>query len=104
MNPLNGLSFLTSRSSTITSFRRQISLTRLERLNFAIQVYYLQNRGFPQDLNYLVVGGLVQAEDLRDPWDREYRYKTTPAGYELHGLNAQGSPDPELSVRSGSPL
>lgn len=102
LNPLNGLSLATGAHPAVTSFRRQVSQTRLERLNFAIQVFYLQNRGYPQDLNYLVVSGLLRPLDLRDPWDREYLYRPLRWGYELEGFTADGAPDASLLIRSVS--
>ena len=102
LNPLNGLSLATGAHPSLTGLRRQVSQTRLERLNFAIQVFYLQSRGYPQDLNYLVVGGLLRPEDLRDPWDREYLYRTLTWGYELQGFTADGAPDASLLIRSVS--
>ena len=50
----------------------------------------------------MVVGGLVQPQDLRDPWDREYLYRTVSWGYELQGLTPEGAPDPTLLIRSAS--
>ena len=99
-NPLNGLSLVQGTHPGVKSFRHQGSQTRLEKLHYAVQVFFLQNRGYPQDLNYMVVGGLVQPHDLRDPWDREYIYRTVSWGYELQGLTAEGEPDPTLLVRS----
>ena len=99
-NPLNGLSLVQGTHPAVKSFRHQVSQTRLEKLHYAVQVFFLQNRGYPQDLNYMVVGGLVQPHDLRDPWDREYIYRTVSWGYELQGLTAEGEPDPTLLVRS----
>jgi hypothetical protein len=101
-NPLNDLSLLRGTHPAVKSFRHQVSQTRLERLHYAVQVFFLQNRGYPQDLNYMVVGGLVQPQDLRDPWDREYLYRTVSLGYELQGLTPDGAPDPTLLVRSAS--
>ena len=101
-NPLNGLSLLEGTHPAVKDFRHQVSQTRLERLNYAVQVFFLQNRGYPQDLNYMVVGGLVQPQDLRDPYDREYLYRTVSWGYELQGLTPEGAPDPTLLIRSAS--
>jgi hypothetical protein len=102
-NPLNGVSLFRGLHPVQIEFRRQVSRTRLERLHFAIQVFFLQNREYPQDLKYLVVRGLLRPEDLRDPWDRDYIYKTATWGYELAGLDMLGNPDTDLRIRSGSP-
>ena len=102
-NPLNGLSLLGAGGATLGEFRHQVSRTRLERLHYAIQVFFILNRGYPQDLNYLVVGGLLRPEDLRDPWGREYLYRTVNWGYELQGLGPEGKADPALLVHSVNP-
>jgi uncharacterized protein DUF4388 len=102
MNPLNGLALHPAKQPVLADFRQQVSRTRLERIHFAVQVYFLQNRGYPQDLNYLVVAGLLQPDDLRDPWDREYLYRTATWGYELQGLSPEGEADPALLIRPSS--
>jgi hypothetical protein len=103
LNPLNGLSLPGTGGATLGEFRHQVSRTRLERLHYAIQVFFILNRGYPQDLNYLVVGGLLRPEDLRDPWGREYLYRTVNWGYELQGFGPEGKADPALLVRSINP-
>jgi hypothetical protein len=79
---------------------KQVSLTRLERIRYALQVYFLQNGGYPKDLNYLVLGGLLRSQDLWDPWGREYDYRFLVGGFELKGKDRRGLEDPELSIRS----
>jgi hypothetical protein len=103
LNPLNGLSLPGTGGAALGEFRHQVSRTRLERLHYAIQVFFILNRGYPQDLNYLVVGGLLRPEDLRDPWGREYLYRTVNWGYELQGFGPEGKADPKLLVRSINP-
>jgi len=99
-NPLNGLSVLSGSHPTVVHYLQQVSRTRLERLDYAVQVYYLENRGYPQDLNYLVVGRLLAPEDLRDPWGREYLYKPLVMAYEIQGFSARGNPDSTLEIRT----
>jgi len=99
LNPLNAFSVLTGSHPALVRYFRQVSRTRLERLSYAIQVYYLQNRGYPQDLNYLVVGGLLTPGDLRDPWDQEYRYTPLPWGYDLEGASPEGKMDASLKIK-----
>src|SRR5262245_22441028 len=43
-----------------------LSRSRLQRVDGAIQVYYLLNRGFPADLNYLVNEGFLGLPSLHD--------------------------------------
>ncbi len=99
-NPLNGLSLLQGGHPMLQRYQRQVSRTRLERIDYAIQVFFLQNRGYPQDLNYLVVAGLLTPEDLWDPWGREYLYSPLQWGYELQGFALSGEPDPGLEIRA----
>jgi len=103
-NPLNGWSVATGRESREIALIKQVSLTRLERIRYSLQVYYLQNGGFPKDLNYLVLGGLLRSPDLRDPWGREYAYRPLVGGFELQGKDREGNVDPFLLVRSVTAL
>lgn len=98
LNPLNGLALLRGGHPVSDGYMRQVSRTKLERLDYAVQVFYLQNRGFPQNLEYLVVGGLVSLDDLRDPWGRPYGYHPTAAGYALQGFLSTGVEDPLLTI------
>ena len=99
-NPLNGLSVITGTDPRVVEFMSQASLTRIERIRYALQVYFLQSGGFPKDLNYLVLGGLLRPSDLRDPWGREYDYRLLTGGFELQGFEQGGKPEPSLRVRS----
>ena len=103
-NPLNGWSVATGTESREIALMKQVSLTRLERIRYALQVYFLQNGGYPKDLNYLVLGGLLRSPDLRDPWGREYAYRPLVGGFELQGKDRQGGVDPLLLVRSVTAL
>ena len=60
----------------------------------------LQNKGFPKDLNYLVLGGLLRSADLKDPWGSEYLYRPLAGGFEIRGKDRSGVADPTLSLRS----
>jgi hypothetical protein len=99
-NPLNGISVLDGSHPLWNRYVHQVSRTRLERIHHAVQVYYIQNRGYPQELSYLVERGLLRPSDLRDPWDREYRYAPLAWGYEIRGLGPFGEENPSLRVRS----
>jgi hypothetical protein len=103
-NPLNGLSVASGTERREIALMQQVSLTRLERIRYALQVYFLQSGGFPKDLNYLVLGGLLRSPDMRDPWGREYTYRPLVGGFELQGRDGEGNVDPLLLVRSVSVL
>ncbi len=99
-NPLNGLAVLQLTDPVSASLLRQANLSRMERIRYALQVYFLQNKGFPKDLNYLVLGGLLRSADLKDPWGSEYLYRPLAGGFELQGKDRAGVADPTLSLRS----
>ncbi len=99
-NPLNGLSVAIGKETRQIALMKQVSLTRIERIRYSLQVYFLQNGGFPKDLNYLVLGGLLRSPDLRDPWGREYSYRPLVGGFELQGRDGEGDLDPVLLIRS----
>ena len=103
-NPLNGLSVLRLGDPVSAGLLRQASLSRMERIRYALQVYFLQNKGFPKDLNYLVLGGLLRSPDLKDPWGSEYLYRPLAGGFELQGKDRSGVADPSLSLRSAPSL
>jgi hypothetical protein len=69
---------------------------RLERLEQAIQVFYLDSGSFPGALRALTRGGYLQPRDLLDPWGRPYGYRSYPGGYQLFGLDAAGRPSNDL--------
>ncbi|MFQ5876090.1 MAG: DUF4388 domain-containing protein [Acidobacteriota bacterium] len=63
--------------------RGEVGRSRLQRVDFALRVYYLLNRGYPVDLGYLVTSHLLHPEAIRDPWGRPFRYEVVPDGYRL---------------------
>ena len=103
-NPLNGLSVLELGDPVSASLVRQTSLSRMERIRYALQVYFLQHKGFPKDLNYLVLGGLLRSSDLKDPWGSEYLYRPLAGGFELQGKDRAGVADRTLSLRSAAAM
>jgi len=99
-NPLNGLAVLAGQDASELALLTQISLTRLERIRYAVEVFFLQSGGFPKDLNYLVLSGVLRPQDLRDPWGREYGYRLLTGGFELQGFDPGGNPEGTLLIRS----
>jgi hypothetical protein len=69
----------------VGSIQNAIGASRLQRIEFAIEVYYLLNRGYPQELRYLVTDRhrLLRPGDLLDPWARPFGYEVGEAGYTL---------------------
>ncbi len=72
-----------------------IGRSRQQRIEFALDVYYLLNRGYPASLESLVTGSLLKAADLKDPWGRLYLYEQAAQGYRLVS--------PRRSVDGGDP-
>jgi len=78
--------------------RLYTAMARLERLERAVQVYYLDAGTLPQDLATLVHRGYLDAAALTDPWERPYVFGVSGGGYTLHGQDAAGDRRPELTV------
>jgi hypothetical protein len=60
-----------------------LSRSRLQRVDGAIHVYYLLNRGFPADLSLLVNEGFLGLSALRDTAGQPFTYKVTQDGFSL---------------------
>jgi hypothetical protein len=95
-NPLSPWRLSSGRQTT-DRLRVFASHSRLERLEEAIQVHYLDRGSVPKQLTDLVDGGYVTLSDLVDPWGRAYGYVLSPGGYQLFGLDATGAPNSELN-------
>lgn len=78
--------------------RVHASQVRLDRLENAVQVFYLDAGTFPQSLDLLAVNRYVAEEDLVDPWGRVYGYRLSRGGYQLYGWDADGELHPDLTV------
>jgi len=62
---------------------RSIERSRIQHLDFAVQVYFLLNRGYPVELKYLVTEGLIKPADLLIPSGGAISYERTNAGYRI---------------------
>jgi len=76
------LSSLLPRQEMI-SIRDAIARSRMQRIDFAIQVYYLLNRGYPENLKYLVTAHLLKPSAILDPFGRPFDYQVLPGGYRI---------------------
>jgi hypothetical protein len=74
------------------------SQARLERIEEAIAVFYLDSGVFPRELELLAANGYVSAGDLLDPWGRFYGYRLSAGGYQLYGWDGEGELHPELTL------
>ena len=74
------------------------SQARLESIERAIQVFYLDAGVMPISLDLLAHNGYLRTEDLADPWGRPYGYSLSPGGYQLFAVDETGAPDPARTV------
>jgi hypothetical protein len=85
--------------------RSYVTSARLERLERAIQLFYLDAGTVPDSLEALAGGGYVREADLIDPWGRSYGFELSAGGYRLQGYDAAGQPAVDFAVsRSFGPL
>lgn len=71
------------RAGEVRSIHVAIARSRLQRVNHALQVYYLLTRGYPKDLTNLVTQKLLKPAALLDPWGRPIQYELSPTQYRL---------------------
>jgi hypothetical protein len=71
------------RQEEVRSIRDSITRGRMQRIDFAIQVYYLRNRGYPETLARLVTEHLLKPAAILDPLGRPFRYEVLPGGYRI---------------------
>jgi uncharacterized protein DUF4388 len=83
------------------SFEASIALSRMQRIDFAIQVYYLLNRGYPENLSYLVTSHLLKPQAILDPKSRPFEYQVTPEGYRL-SLSPADTQEQPLEIMSST--
>jgi hypothetical protein len=71
------------RQEDVRSVRDAIARSRMQRIDFSIQVYYLLNRGYPENLKYLVTAHLLRPSAILDPLGRPFEYQVLPGGYRI---------------------
>ncbi len=71
------------RQEEVRSIRDSIARGRMQRIDFAIQVYYLRNRGYPENLARLVTEHLLKPAAILDPLGRPFKYEILPGGYKI---------------------
>jgi hypothetical protein len=70
-----------------------VSHTRLQRLDRAVQAHLLVHGAPPRTLAEVVKGGLVDPGYLEDAWSRPFHYALTQDGYLLSAVDDAGRPD-----------
>ena len=89
---------LADRDGTIERLRYSASYGRLERIERALHVFYLDTGEFPRFLAMLDGNGYLRPDDLVDPWGREFSYVVSPGGYQLYVADDSGATRPDLAV------
>ncbi len=93
----------TQEGQTWSEIRSCISRSQLERLAFAIRVYYLAFGASPASLESLLDQGLVRRTDLIDPWGRPFQFQVMGPGFVIAGFDAGGEPSPDLTLTQALP-
>jgi hypothetical protein len=89
MNPLTPWR-LGERSGETELLKTYASRNRLDRVEQALQAYYLDRGSMPESLRALTAAGYLPPDDAIDPWGRAYAYRLDTSAYELVGKSAQG--------------
>jgi len=100
--PRNPLNTLTPSSPTtykmLSTMKESISRSRLQQIAQSLTLYFLTYGEYPADLSHLVKEGLLQPQNLIDPWGRNYHYQLLPDRCLLTGLDPQGRKTPQLTI------
>jgi len=89
---------LQSGAESVSQLRLYASQVRMEQIDKAIQIFYLDAGSFPRGLERLATYGYLEPAELIDPWGRPYAYGISPGGYQLVGLDGDGEAREELSI------
>jgi len=79
---------------TVDALRRHASQLRIEHVERAIQLYYLDRGAFPSRLEALVGSPYIAVEDLGDPLGQPYGYEIDAAGYRIFDPGVEDARDP----------
>jgi len=100
-SPLAGSLRVLAPADTITGMLDMVTRNRIQRLDEAVQVYYLQKGFYPDDLGDLLRGRLVVESTLLDPWGRRFGYLSSDLGYRIIAYNQGGVENTEQSIERG---
>ena len=89
---------LGAREGSTDRLRTYASRVRVERIEHAIRVFYLDTGSVPDRLDLLAGNGYLDRRDLLDPWGRPYGYDLSGGSFRLFGLDAGGEASEELTV------
>lgn len=74
------------------------SRARIENVDRAVRVFYLDLAGMPETLDALVETGYLRRADVMDAWGRPFGYEVSSEGYRITGLDGSGNPSPDLEL------
>jgi hypothetical protein len=100
MTSLFVFSFDVKSPSSMDLFKPFHQLTageRMDRIQYALHVYYLHHQHFPRSLDLLVEEGEISSGDALDPWGRPWKYLAFPDRFQL-GFGGRPSPSVAPSV------
>ncbi len=97
LNPINRLPPSHS-DPLLDEILAAITRSHVQRLDEAVQVYFLEKRFYPDDLSELARGNLVGPEALRDAWGRELGFRLEDGGYRIVVYGPDGRERPDLSL------
>ncbi len=100
-SPLSGMPRDLISAESVDLMWDLVARNRVQRLDEAIQVYYLQKGFYPDDLRELVKGRLVYERALRDPWGRGFGFIVAPEGYRIISYDHGGVENLARSVQRG---
>ena len=87
-----------ARGGALERLRTFASRDRVQRVERALHLCFLDTGRFPATLDVLVDNSYLDPEDIQDPWGRQYGYVLGNDRYTLIALNPQGQPEEGLTV------
>ena len=75
------------------------SRNRLERVEQALQTFYLDHGSMPESLGTLSDDGYLRSADIRNPWGRPYSYRVGPSAYEIGDGPPEGRVEEAVVIR-----
>lgn len=81
----------------LSRFALASSRARLERIQYGLEVFYLEKGRFPRSLEVLAQGEFLSEKSLLDPWGQKYHFEILDIGYRLWGTDASGQIPSELN-------
>ncbi len=73
-----------------------VSKSKIDKINEALKIYYLNTGKFPSKLENLILDGYLPKNDIVDPWGNPYLYVLYDDAYEIVGHNGSHLLDEKL--------